>query len=297
MLVDYFEEEAGKIKKMLDRIHDLNQQYRDLFDPDIREQMYRMKKSVKREQAILMDETFSNIQEFRFLKKYFPSFFDELKNDEFLGKSVSRMEWLIGFKELKEGEAQKEFEKIKKSRKELREAKKFMLKWVGRIDPSSIEATWKPLKGEIEEGMDKEDVLEIIENIDSDLRRKGWLVLMNEPFVYGRIYDFIEKIKNARAEESNKKFQIQKSKGQSTSKEYEAEQNYRDAVKKRKHTERMLEHFLKSNPSFLDKIKKKKTVWRDKTTSDFMKKFSERVNVKKINETIWIKEMKEKFAI
>jgi len=295
MFVDYLEDEAEKLRKMSEKLHELSQQYRDFFDPQLREEMHVIKKKIRREQFIIRDEAFSNILELRLLKKYFPNFFEELKNDEFIGKTLSRMEWLLDFKELKN--ASKEFEKIKKSRKELKEAKKFVSKWVGKMDHSSIEATWKVLKGNIEDEMVKDDVLEIIDNLDLELKRKGWLVLMNEPLVYGRVSKFIEKIKISREDEFSKKHSLHQVQGLGTKNEYKAEKEYREAVKRKKYSDKRLEHFLQSNPSFLANIKKNKTTWRDKVTSNFMKNFSKKVSVKRLNEQVWVKEMKEKLKL
>ncbi len=294
MLIEYLEQSAAELHTLEQRLLSMANQYRMFMDRDIRGQMEELKKEIRKNQAKILSKVYIHMQEFVLLKTHFPSFFQVLKEDPYLSRIINRIEWLFEFKKLDAASCQAELLKIKEERRQLREAKDFLKKWVGKIDKKSMEATWSILKGQIADKMDRDEALQVIKNKNKELRRKGWLLIINEPFIISVLNRLFEKLKKIREHEAETKLEIERLKGKNIYARSDAEKRLKLAIKERKKMERKCEHVLLANYDYLLKIKKQRPTWRDKNANIFMQNLIEKININPINEKAWIAEMNKK---
>ncbi|MBS3067514.1 hypothetical protein J4450_02330 [Candidatus Micrarchaeota archaeon] len=294
MLIEYLEQSAADLRALEQRLLGMANQYRMFMDRDIREQMEELKKEIRKNQAKILSKVYAHMQEFVLLKRHFPGFFQVLKEDQYLSRVINRIEWLFEFKKLDAATCQVELLKIKEQRKQLREAKEFLKKWVGKVDKKSMEATWPILKDQIADKMDRDEVRGIIKNKNKELRRKGWLLIINEPFIISVLNRLFEKLKKIREQEAEIKLEIERLKGKNIYARSDAEKKLKLVTKERKKMERKCEHVLLANYEYLLKIKKQRPTWRDKTANMFMQNLIEKININPINEKLWIEELNKK---
>ena len=241
-----------------------------------------------------VDYIYKHMQELFLLKKRFPNFFQMLKEDQSLGKVIEKIEWLLDFKKLDHAACQQELAKLKEQRKQLGDVKDFLRKWVGRIDRKSFIATWPFLKAELKTDLDKDEVLEIIKRKNRELKRKGWLILLNEPFVFYALDRLFSKLKKFKQVEVDKKSEVEKLKGRGIYAQSEAEKKLKEAARKRRKMEKKCEHLLLANYEYFQKLKKQKVTWNDKTANLFLADLVEKIDVKLLDEKRWVAEMNKR---
>jgi hypothetical protein len=297
MLVDSLEKIAEEIAELQERLKQLDKEYKKEFDRDIKEEMNRIRKEIKRKKYELNECVYNNLEEFRLLKKHFPDLFNIFIEDEIIGSTLKKKEWLIEFKELKKKECEKKFGEIKAKQAQLKEAKAFLKGWVGPIDARSLGATWNVLKDVLADKMEKDEALAAIEDASKKLKKEGWLVMLNEPLILQPLRRFFKMLKKASEEEYEKKAALEKAKGRGTISEYKATKELRDAQKKRKKIERMCRHLLLANSKFLHKMKNRKITWGDSATEELLRNVLNKIEIKNIDEKKWIKEMKKRLEI
>lgn len=296
MLIDYLENAAAEMKILGERLHTLDKEYRISYDRQVREEMARIKKEMRKKRSEIKEMIYLNLTEFRLIKKHFPLLLDVLLEDEWIGNALKTKVWLLDFKKLHKAECEKKLKKIKEHRGQLKEAREFIKGWVGKIDARSLTATWPALKGILVGESEKDDVLTAIDEADKKLRIEGWLLLFNEPFILGVLKRFIKRLKKATEEEYEKRTLMMKNEGKGSVAEYDAMKEFQKAKMKRARLERLCSHLLMVNQQFFENIKKgqMQTVWLDRESEDFVKKLFKNKNIPKIDENKWIREMKKR---
>ncbi len=294
MLVDYLEESSVSLRDLEQKLVKLDKDYKLFLDRDIKDQMNLVKKDIRKTWSMSVDYIYKHLQEFFLLKKHFPNFFQMLKEDQSLGKVIEKIEWLLDFKKLDHAACQQELAKLKEQRKQLRDVKDFLRKWVGRIDRKSLIATWPFLKAELKTDLDKDEVLEIIKRKNRELRRKGWLILLNEPFIFYALDRLLSKLKKFKQVEADKRTEFEKLRGRGIYAQSEVEKKLKEAARKRRKMERKCEHLLLANYEYFQKLKKQKVTWRDKTANLFLTDLVEKIDAKLIDEKRWVVEMNKK---
>lgn len=301
MLVDYLEDASAGLRALEQRLMRLDKEYKLFFDRDIKEQMYNVKKEIAKERINSFNYLYRHLQELVLVKKRFPDFFQVLKEDQYLSKVIGRLDWLLDFKKLESGLCQVELQKIKGQRRQLRDMRDFLKTWVGKLDKKSIKVTWPVLQdGALEnapENMDKDEFLQAIRKKNRELKRKGWLFLLNEPFIAHMLDGLFTKLKQARQKEAEKKMDFEKAKGRGIYSEHDAEKSLRTAKKERVRMERKCEHLLLANYEYFQKLKKQRITWRDKVANVFLKDLVAKIDVPPLDEKKWFMEMEKRLAL
>jgi hypothetical protein len=167
--------------------------------------------------------------------------------------------WLTDFKGLKKEEAEKELKSVKAKRRELKDVSEFLKKWVGRVDSKALRATWKVLDGEFVSDMDKDEALEKLKRIDIKYRRKGWIIILNEPFISMALQKFCRKLDEIKSKEFDARRDVERSKGKGTTAEYSAMKVLQAVEQKKKSMENKCVNLVLANPEFARKLKKMST--------------------------------------
>lgn len=296
MLVDYLENASQELREITERIHATDAEYRKSFDKQLRQEMQEIKKELRKKRYDIYEEISKNIQELYLIKKYFPELLDVFIQDEYLGAIIKRKVWILKFKKLTKDQVEKCIKDVKDRRKQTKEVKKFLKKWVGTIDARSMEATWPVLKGKLDIAQDKEDAMEKVDEIDRELRREGWALLLNESHINKYLKRMFVKFEKATSDTVEKKGILEKSTGKGTLVESNAMKEFKKADKTRRKMERLCKHILFSSPDVLINLKNGKTDWRSAGGSIFMNNFVKKLDFKKINEDQWLREMKKKIG-
>ncbi|MDO8553636.1 MAG: hypothetical protein Q7S22_02420 [Candidatus Micrarchaeota archaeon] len=293
MLVDYLEKSSEELRMLEEKIQKLDEEYRKCFDKEIRQEMDGIKKEVRHKKTEVYEQLMKNIQEIYLLKKYYPALLDVFLEDTQIGMILRRKKWLFDFKILTA--TNKDLAEVKNKRKELSDARDFLKKWVGKIDSKSLVATWSMLKGKIKGENEKDEVLTIIQNEEDALKKRGWLIILHEPYIIKPLKKIMKKIKKTSEDVTQKSMDVEKSKGNGTVAEYNATKALREAQKKKKMVEKKCKHLLYANPEFLMKIKTE-TRWDKMKVDIFTNNFIKKIDYTPIKEELWLREMKKKIA-
>jgi len=296
VLIDYIQEKSEELRKKKTEFRSLNRELNKFYSKDLRDELNAKREEIKKIRAEVSEHLYENLQELLLIKRYFPELFSVLLEDDGIGDLVKKKDWLISRKEEKGEQAQIRLDEIRMWRAQLREAKKFVEKWPRpRIDARSIGATWPILKEIVEGEPEKRDVVEAIEKKGRALVREGWSVLLNSSLIGNQLGLFIEKIKKLVSEEKMKRNEFEKARGKGSVPEYEALRAYEKSRKERERMERVCSHLILANPAFLEKMKKELRLGKKNKTE--LERMIERTVVRKINETVWHKEMKKKLNV
>jgi hypothetical protein len=292
MLVDYLEECCEILREKKERYHKLNLQYKKLYSRDIRDEMNILKKEFTKKEQEANEHLYDELLELSLIKTYFPQLYGLFLEDPSIGKLIKRKDWLLMRKEMNEQKAKKELKNIELKREELIDAKAFVHKWPReRIDAKSLVATWPALKNQIKGTLDKEEVIDKIQDIDSQLKREGWIILINESMIEMPLNRFARKLMDLISSEEMKKEHAEKSKGKGSVKEYEALKEYHKVRKKRKKYERLIKHLLIASSGYLSKLKKKT---KKSKNENLLTKIAQSIKIRKINEKKWLAEMRKR---
>ncbi|MFH2105640.1 MAG: hypothetical protein ABII22_00120 [Candidatus Micrarchaeota archaeon] len=259
LLIDALEMGSAELKELEEALHKMNAMYRDFYDKQLREEIKAQSEMVKNKKLEIGNRISRNMEELRFLKSDFKDLFNVFFEDKQLHSILLHKMWLTEFRPLKKEDAEKELKSIRAKRHELREASGFLKKWVGRIDSKSLRATWKVLDGEFTSDMDKDEALDKLKRIDAKYRRKGWLVMLNEPFINMALQKFCKKLDQINSKEFDARKDFEKSKGKGTTTEYNAMKVLHAIAQKKKSMENKCINLVLANPEFARKLKKMST--------------------------------------
>ena len=292
LLIDYLQSQAEELRKTEDELKKLNEIYRKSYDKQLREEIKHQTTKLRKKRFEVKEHISKNIEEFRLLRSNFVDLFNVFLEDERLRPIILQKIWLTDFKLLDEEKGQKELQQIRERRKELKEAEDFLGKWHGEIDAKSLKATWKVFDAEIEGKLHKEELLQKLPDIDKRYVKKGWLIMINEPFVYKQLRKFSEWLKKLYGDEKLAKAKYEKSIGKGTRTEYETVKEYKRIIKERKNAENKCINMLLANPQVARKLKSSVGVMRfhDKTITNLLKD----LKITPINEKEWKEEMQKR---
>ncbi|MBN2477830.1 hypothetical protein JXB01_00905 [Candidatus Micrarchaeota archaeon] len=291
LLAEKLDEISERIRELKKQLEKTNKNYKKTMDRDYLDEANKIKKKINIKRKKAEEEIFENIEEFRLIKKHFPDFCGELSEDEYTGKIVKKLCWLAEFRELTSDEAIEKFNEIKIKRGEIKDLKDFLGKWSGEIDSKSLTATWEFLKGKINGKMEREEVLDIADRIDSQYKKEGWLVVCNPPYAKRYLKKFLEKCRISKEELDGAERNYKKSIGRGTVAESEAKKEYLRAKRRMLARKRNAEKFLRINPSLLASLKKTSVLFREFTP--YESKIIQNIPFRKINEQKWLEQMKE----
>ncbi len=295
LLVDYLEDSAEFLSEKRKRLRELNRQYNEVYDKQLREEMDRVRRDIGKKRAEIVEMLYENVDELRYLKKYFPELLDVFMDDENIGRILKKKSFLFeDVKPLGEKEAMKKLGGIKEKRRQLRDAKKFLHKWTGTISGRQLGATYPVLKDKITGSVDKEEAIEVIKKINGKLRREGWMVLINSPFIVDPLQRLMGRKKMLEFAELQKRKACEEAEGRGTAAEYTAKKNLENVEREKAHVGRMIKHILLTNPEFLSSLKKAKGWSRGRANP--LEGIAEKIPLNRIREKIWMEKMKKRLS-
>ncbi|MBD3209879.1 hypothetical protein GF318_00685 [Candidatus Micrarchaeota archaeon] len=296
LLIEYLEDAAEKIRSLTMKLRKLDRHYRRCYDRDVRREMGIVKKEIKKLKSEVKYELLLNLEEFRYLDKYFPELLKTFMEDEYIGPVLEKKSWLLHYKSIPPREAAMRLEQVKRWRLQLREATKTLNEWVGTVRSRAFVATFPVLRGHMKGEMEKDEVREIIRKVDKLLLKEGWLLLISDSLIKIPISKYMNKIQLLKSQEIYAVADLRKAKGKGTVKETRALRRLEKIRKRKHHYENMLKQILLSNPSYLRSLKRKKN-WLSREQRGAFDKFIEGLTPHKVKEMAWLDEMKKKLKI
>ncbi|MBU0528079.1 hypothetical protein KKE92_06360 [Candidatus Micrarchaeota archaeon] len=296
LLIDYLEEAAEYLRVQIENRHKLEDQYRRIYDRDIKREISIVNRDIKKKKSEITTQLLLNLDEFRYLKVYFPELLDAFMEDEYIGKIISSKSWLLYYKPLPPKEAAMKMNQLKMFRAQLKEAKKFTKTWVGTVNSKAFAATFPILKGRITGKLTKGEVVQAIEKADKELMKEGWLLLISDSLIKIPLSKFSNKIIRLRVAKMQADAKVKYSRGRGTVAETNALREYNKIARKLAHYENLVIQILLANPNFLRNMKKNHT-WLSRDKLSIIEKVAETVTPRTVKERAWLNEMNEKLAI
>ncbi len=293
LLVEYLEEASAFLRDKKARLKVLDAQYRKMYDRDIKKEGVLLRAEMSRKHSEITSELLYNLDEFRALHKYYPELLQAFMEDEYVGRILSKKAWLLDFKSLPAQEAAARLEQLRAWRMQLRDAKKFLKRWVGTVNARSLVATFPVLRGHLSGEMDKVDAIAAIEKADRMLLREGWLLLIGDALIQIPIAKFMGKINDLLFKEMQAKADLSRSMGRGTVAETVALRKFQEISKKRQHYERVLTQVLLANPEYLRRMKKTKN-WLSRERAGNLEKLVKGITPHTIKERAWLDRMRKK---
>ena len=292
MLIDSLEEMALYFGEKENRYRELEREYQKIYEKDLRQEMKAIKNEIAAKKHELIESIYDNIEEYRLLVKNFPDLFDCFLEEGTVGKVLKKKRWLLEFMPLKNKNPEKELQKVREKKKQLEEARKTVLTWVGKVKARQFEATFSILKGKLKKDLDKDEVLDIIDDLKKEIKKEGWKIALNEPVIEKIFAKMITRLKTARTGLANAKKQHEKSKGKGSVAEYDSMKKLEEFKKTTEKYERLCRHMLLANQEYLNKLKNKKPQELGEN-EPVIRKIISGITIKRINEMFWVDKMKQ----
>jgi len=296
LLIDYLEEAAAYLMGQRGKLKKLDAEYHRVYDSDLVREMRGVRTEIARKQAEVKEALLVNLEEFRALNKYFPELLGTYMEDEHIGKVITSKAWLLDFRPIPQEQAAAKLEQLKEWRAQLRDARKFLRGWIGKVDSRSFGATYLPLRGYLKGEMDKEEVLHAIDKVDRLLRREGWLVLISDSVINIPLSKFVMKYNSLQYDETKAQLECRHMAGRGTVAESKAAERLREVQKQKEHYARMITQLFLANPEYLASLKKRKT-WLSRDKGGAVERFARLVTPHKIKERVWLNDMRKKLGI
>jgi hypothetical protein len=293
LLVDYLEDSASYLREKREKLRKLEETFKKIYDRDIKKEMAEIKIEIRKKQSEVNYQLLLNLEEFRALNKYYADLLNVFMDDEYIGKVIGKKAWLLDFRQTPPKLAAAKLQQIKQWRSQLRDAKAFLRKWVGRVDARSIVATYPVLRGHMSGEMDKEEALAAVDRADRVLLREGWLLLISDSLIQIPLAKFMTNINKLRYEEVQASHAMNQARGRGTVAETAALRKFQEITRRRQHYEKMIEQVLLANPRYLKALKKDKN-WLAKNRSSSLDKLVQGVSPKSIKERVWLNRMRKK---
>ncbi|GEM_PF-784390 len=296
LLIDYLEEAAEYLRVQIEKRHKLEDQYRRIYDRDIKREISLVNIDIKKKKSEVTNQILLNLDEFRYLKAYFPELLDAFMEDEYIGKMISSKSWLLYYKPIPPKEAATKLGQLKMFRAQLKEAKKFIKTWVGTVNSRAFAATFPILKGRIKGKLNKAEVLQAIEKADKELIKEGWLLLISDSLIKIPLSKFSNKIIKLRVAKMQADSKVKYARGRGTVAEAAALREYKKVSRRLTHYENLVIQILLANPNFLRNMKKSRN-WLSRERLSIIEKIAEHVTPRTVKERAWLNEMNKKLAI
>lgn len=296
LLIDYLEEAAAYLMGRREMLRKLDAVYHRTYDSDLVREMRGVRQEIGRKRAEVKETLLLNLEEFRALNKYFPELLGAYMEDEHIGKVLSSKAWLLDFRPLPQEQAAAKLEQLREWRAQLRDARRFLRGWVGKVDSRSFCATYPPLRGYLRGEVDKEEALHTIEKVDRLLRKEGWLVLISDSVIHIPLSKFVMKHNSLRYEETKAQLECKRMAGRGTIAETRAAERLLEVQKQKEHYVRMITQLFLANPEYLASLKKRKT-WLSREKGGAVERFAQLVTPHKIKERVWLNDMRKRLGI
>lgn len=296
LLVDYLEEAAEYLRERREKLREFKKQYEQLYDKDIREEMDILNEEMGKKKTEIVDKLYENADELRYIKKYYPDFFEILLDDDEIGPILRKKEFLYTASGFEGDAAVHRLVEITNGRRRLKDAKNFLESWHGTITEKQLTATYPILKGKIKGSLDSADVIAKINELDKELKKEGWVMIVSSKELIAQVVQkFIIRVKRAEMVTMQAKAKYNHAKGKGSVTEYSALKILKKAGKREEHLKRMIGHLLLANPEFLSALKKQKG-WLERKKKSELEKFAENVGMKKVREKTWLEKMNKKLS-
>ncbi|MFA5050119.1 MAG: hypothetical protein WC501_03870 [Candidatus Micrarchaeia archaeon] len=251
--LEKLQERSEKIKKMDNELLELKRKYRKILDGSIRQDIFELERKTKKEKSNLVMFLYENIPELKLIKKHYPKFFTELETDIGIGRSLCKMKWILEFEPNKN--AKEELEKIIKIQQDAGNA-----------------------------GKNK------IEKRDPKLRKKKFLLILNEPIIDRYLKRYMKKYFAHLDAEKKLEEKYESKKMHIGSVELNKIQEEIISEKKNiKRYEKLMKKILYSNPEHLKKLKSTKITGSFYSAREHQ--FLDSVQNKNIDEIKWVEQM------
>jgi len=296
LLVDYLEEASAYLRLRRDELIEFRRQYEQLYDKDIREEMNILNEEIKKKKTEVTDHLYENAEELRYIRKYFPDYFEILLEDEEIGGILRKKEFLYRQGSISGDKAVHKLVEITNARRRLRDAKNFLETWHGSITEKQLTATYPVLKGRIKGNVESGEAIAKIKEFDKELKKEGWMAIVgSKELILQVIQKFIERLKRAELLHMQASMKYEQAKGKGSVTEYSALKALKKTEKRKEHLKRMIGHLLLANPEFLSSMKKQ-SGWLQKKKKTELEKFAEKVGIKRIREKTWLEKMNKKLS-
>jgi hypothetical protein len=296
LLIEYLENASEYLRKKTESRNKLEAQYRRLYDRDIKREIAVINREIAKKKSEVNNELLLNLEEFRYLDKYFPELLEAFMEDDYVGTILSKKAWML--RDLKVGakEAAQRLQFLTHKRAQLKDAKRFLKKWIGSVDSRAFCATFPALKGHLEADLEKDEVARIIDDADAKLRREGWILLVTDSLIRIPIAKFSNKFVKYKYREMEAQAKMKRARGKGTVSEAAALREYKKVSRRKSHYENLLIQILLANPPYLRALKKKKD-WLSRKKGGVVEKIAELVTPHQVKERAWLNEMSKKLAI
>ena len=205
LLIEYFSEAEEYVREKKEKLKELELQFRRVSDSDIKREINIISREIDKKLSEIKDTILLNLDEFRYLQKYYPNLFSVFVEDQYIGPTISSKLWLLEVRRLSPEEASIQLQQIKQWRDSLRDAKKMLKGWYGKVEYRSFVATYPILRGIINSDMEKEDVLEAISGLDKMFKKQGWALLISDSLIKIPLSRYVDLLKQAAYEERDRK--------------------------------------------------------------------------------------------
>jgi len=293
LLIDYLEESSAWLRGKKATLRGLELQYRRSYDRDLKREMAAIKQEIRKKSAEISDELISNLEELRYIARYFPELLLTFMEDGAVGPIIRNKEWLLNFRPVPSREAAMKLEMLRQSRAQIRDARKFLRGWIGTVEARSFSATYPVLRGHLHGQMDKDEVIAALDKADRLLLREGWLLLLTDTLIEIPLSKFVMKLNKVRYEETAAKGEARHTRGRGTVAEAAALKKLQKLVRQREHYERVIRQLLLANPDYLRSLRKSRN-WLSRGKKNPIQRIAEGVTPHTVKERAWLNDMRKR---
>jgi hypothetical protein len=255
--------------------------------------MKALRREVSEKNSEIRSELLYNLDEFRALHRYFPELLSAFMEDEYIGKVLTSKAWLLDFKQPQPQVAAAKLEQLRAWRMQLRQARESLRGRGATVQTGPLVSAYPILSAHLKGSMDRNDVLHVIEELDSALRKEGWLTLISDSLIMIPLAKFMNKAMRLRGEELEAKAECLRVRNRGSIAETRAQRELERIAAERRHYESVVSQLLLANPDFLAGLKKKKS-WLSKGKSDTLVRFAQGITPHRIRERAWLDEMRKR---
>lgn len=294
LLLDFLLKSEDEIRSKKDQIKKLEDQYRRVYDPDIKREILVLKNEIRKINSSIVYELIFSLDELRYMSKYFPDLLLTLREDQNIGLAISKKLWLLNFTKKPLDQAATELAQIRNMRLYLRLAKKAIKAGPLRLNVSVITTNYPFLSPFLKEGMNRDDLVAEIKKFNLELKKKGWLLLLNDQLIQYPLSKFTEKYNSAKSLLYTIENEAKSAKDQGTTAETTTMKALRKAQRICEHYENIIKQILLANPDYLRGLKQSKN-WLSKNKTN-IESIAQSITPKSVREQSWLNEMKKKLS-
>jgi len=295
LLIDKFQKASEAIASRKDKMNMLEGQYKQTFDRSAKQEMSMLKSEIKGILSSLRMDILVNLEEMHYIRAYFPELFSILIEDPHIGASIEGKLWLLDFKPLPPEEAAMRLQNVRMLRSELKAARKGLIGRPGLIDATAYLRQYPVLRGQLKGKVRREEIRDVIKEMDRMLLKEGWLLLINDSLIEIALNKFIQKLTKLRYEQAEAEAKLEKSKGLGRISQAAAKREADQAGGAVAHYESVIKQLLLANPGYLRSLKRS-TDWLSRKKRTALQKIAETITPHKVKERSWLNEMRSRLS-